>query len=73
MRPGILFVVVGPSGAGKDTLMDGARRALAQGERFGFARRLITRPADAGGEEHEAIDEAGFAALAAAGGLLVSW
>lgn len=73
MRPGILFVVVGPSGAGKDTLMDGARRALAQGGRFGFARRLITRPADAGGEDHEAIDEAGFAALAATGGLLVSW
>ncbi|MFA6966868.1 phosphonate metabolism protein/1,5-bisphosphokinase (PRPP-forming) PhnN [Bosea sp. (in: a-proteobacteria)] len=73
MRPGILFVVVGPSGAGKDTLMDGARKALADSGRFGFARRLITRPADAGGEDHEAIDEAGFAALSAAGGLLVSW
>lgn len=73
MRPGILFVVVGPSGAGKDTLMDGARKALAGSGRFSFARRLITRPADAGGEDHEAIDEAGFAALAAAGGLLVSW
>ncbi len=73
MRPGILFVVVGPSGAGKDTLMDGARAALAASGRFGFARRLITRPADAGGEDHEAIDEAGFAALSAAGGLLVSW
>lgn len=73
MRPGILFVVVGPSGAGKDTLMDGARKALSDSGRFGFARRLITRPADAGGEDHEAIDEAGFAALSAAGGLLVSW
>lgn len=73
MRPGILFVVVGPSGAGKDTLIDGARAALVESGRFGFARRLITRPADAGGEDHEAIDEAGFAALAQAGGLLVSW
>lgn len=73
MRPGILFVVVGPSGAGKDTLMDGARAALSDSGRFGFARRLITRPADAGGEDHEAIDEAGFATLAASGGLLVSW
>ncbi len=73
MRPGILFVVVGPSGAGKDTLMDGARTALAESGRFGFARRLITRPADAGGEDHEAIDEPGFATLAAAGGLLASW
>ena len=73
VRPGERVALVGPSGAGKDTLMDGARRALAQGGRFGFARRLITRPADAGGEDHEAIDEAGFAALSAAGGLLVSW
>ena len=73
MRPGILFVVVGPSGAGKDTLMDGAREALADSGRFAFARRLITRLADAGGEDHEAIDEAGFAALAASGGLVVSW
>lgn len=73
MRPGILFIVVGPSGAGKDTLMDGARKALADSGRFGFARRLITRPADAGGEDHEAINEEGFAALSAAGGLLVSW
>lgn len=73
MRPGILFIVVGPSGAGKDTLMDGARRALAENGRFAFARRLITRPADAGGEDHEAIGEAEFAELAAAGGLLASW
>ncbi|KRE09557.1 thymidine phosphorylase [Bosea sp. Root381] len=73
MRPGILFIVVGPSGAGKDTLMDGARKALADSGRFAFARRLITRPADAGGEDHEAIGEVEFAALQAAGGLLASW
>lgn len=73
IRPGILFVVVGPSGAGKDTLIDGARAALAGQGRFQFATRLITRPADAGGEAHEAIDEAGFAELEQAGRLLVSW
>lgn len=70
---GILFFIVGPSGAGKDTLIDGARAVLRQDERFSFARRLITRPADAGGEAHEAIDTEGFAALERAGGLLVSW
>jgi len=73
MRPGILFIVVGPSGAGKDTLMDGARKALVGSGRFTFARRLITRPADAGGEDHEAIGEAQFTALEATGGLLASW
>jgi len=73
MRPGILFVVVGPSGAGKDTLIDGARAALGSDGRFTFARRLITRSADAGGEDHEAIGEDAFAALERDHGLLASW
>ena len=53
--------------------MDGARLALAQDDRFHFARRIITRPADAGGEDHEAVDEAAFEALRRDGALLVSW
>ena len=55
--PGTLFLVVGPSGAGKDTLMYGARAALAGKQDILFARRAITRPLYAGGEDHDAVTD----------------
>src|ERR1700686_4695699 len=58
----MLVLVVGPSGAGKDALLSGARQAFAGDPRIHFARRVITRPVDAGGEDHEAVTEAEFAA-----------
>jgi len=70
---GTLVLVVGPSGAGKDSLIDGARAALAGDPRIVFARRTVTRPADAGGEAHEAATPEAFAARRAAGGFLLSW
>lgn len=61
--------VAGPSGAGKDTLLAGARALLADEPRIHFARRTITRPADAGGEAHEHLPEHAFAAA----GMLLEW
>ena len=70
---GTMYLVVGPSGAGKDTLLDGARQALAGDARYVFARRAITRPADAGGEEHDSVTSDEFARRRERGDFMVSW
>ena len=73
MARGTLFLVVGPSGAGKDTLIEGARAALEASGGYVFPRRAITRPAEAGGEDHEAVTPEAFAERRAEGGFFATW
>ncbi|PWC27149.1 phosphonate metabolism protein/1,5-bisphosphokinase (PRPP-forming) PhnN [Teichococcus aestuarii] len=74
---GSLVTVVGASGAGKDTLLGAARAALAADPRFVFARRVITRPAEAqdhpGAEDHRPMSEAEFGAARASGAFALHW
>ena len=73
MRVGILFFVVGPSGSGKDSLINGARTVLEPTNRYVFARRVITRPAGSPGEDHEPATEEDFERRLARGDFLISW
>lgn len=70
---GTLFLVVGPSGAGKDSVIDGARTILEPLGHHLFPQRDITRPRDAGGEAHRAVSAATFAATRAEGGYALCW
>ena len=57
--PGRLILVVGPSGAGKDTLIQGARVACEGDATVVFPRRVVTRPSSAS-EDHDTVDPAAF-------------
>lgn len=65
--------MVGPSGVGKDTLIQGARQALDADKRFSFVRRLVTRPTDAEIEDHLSIEPDEFAQARAAGRFALHW
>ena len=56
----MLVLVVGPSGAGKDTLINAAKAALAGDDRFVFPRRVVTRPAVTALEDHDTVTPGGI-------------
>ncbi|MFN7596073.1 MAG: phosphonate metabolism protein/1,5-bisphosphokinase (PRPP-forming) PhnN [Cereibacter sp.] len=67
---GRLICVVGPSGAGKDTLIDAARR---QRPDLVIVRRVITRPSALGGEDFDGVTQAEFDRRKAAGAFALDW
>ncbi|HEV7252618.1 MAG TPA: phosphonate metabolism protein/1,5-bisphosphokinase (PRPP-forming) PhnN [Mesorhizobium sp.] len=69
---GVFVAVVGPSGAGKDTLIAGARERLSADGRFAFPRRAVTRESSRF-EDHDVVSPERFAALGAQGAFALSW
>jgi ribose 1,5-bisphosphokinase len=70
--PGRLVLVVGPSGAGKDTLLQLAKAACADNRNIVFPRRVITREASPS-EDNEEVGEGGFRDALARGEYAMHW
>ncbi len=68
-----LIYVMGPSGAGKDSVLGWLREHLPADFPVHWARRTITRPASAGGEAHEATDAQAFEHLRSQGAFALTW
>lgn len=69
---GRLIYLIGPSGSGKDSLLDAARTRLAK-RGCRIVRRVITRSAEAVGEAAQGVSPEQFAALEAQGEFALSW
>ena len=66
-----LILVAGPSGAGKDSIIDACRPLLASDARIYFARRVVTRDAQSPGELLVSVPS--FERLKAEGSLAFDW
>ena len=70
---GMLILIVGPSGAGKDTLIAAACSAFRGDGCIVFPQRIITRGADGGAEQHLPMTSKSFCTAERAGQFFLSW
>lgn len=70
--PGRLVLVVGPSGAGKDTLIGLAQASRAGDDRVVFPQRVVTREASSF-EKNEAVSQIMFGQMLAHGDFAFQW
>lgn len=70
---GRLVLVVGPSGAGKDSLLREAMLRLASDRHIVFPRRVVTRPSHDEAEAHDSLTVEEFLAAQAQGRFALSW
>jgi ribose 1,5-bisphosphokinase len=70
---GSLIYVMGPSGAGKDSLLEIAKTRFAGNPDIEFTKRYVTREAALGGEDFIAVSQADFDRLEAEDFFLFTW
>jgi ribose 1,5-bisphosphokinase len=70
--PGRLILVVGPSGAGKDTLLGLAKAACTDDMNIVFPRRVVTREASSS-EDNEALTPGAFQSALQQGAFAMHW
>lgn len=68
-----LLYTMGPSGAGKDSLLAWLKTRLRPQAPVHFARRTIDRPVQPGGEQHESVDAGAFSRLRDQGAFSMHW
>jgi ribose 1,5-bisphosphokinase len=69
---GLWVFVCGPSGAGKDSVMDWAAEHLIGRPDIVFARRMVTRPSQPG-SDHDPVTPKQFARMLGSGALVWCW
>ncbi len=70
---GLLIAVVGPSGAGKDSVIDWLKTYFAGNRDVLFARRTVTRIDGGASEDHDCLTPEEFGEAKAAGEFAVTW
>ena len=73
MSRGTLFLMVGPSGAGKDSLIRAAAETLDDDASYIIAERTITRPADSYRKDHEPVSDEEFRRRVERDEFMLSW
>ncbi len=73
MSAGRLIYLIGPSGAGKDSVLAWLMQHAGPEENLSLARRCISRPGHEASESHEALTPQAFAALRDAGAFVMHW
>jgi len=73
LGPGCFVAIVGPSGAGKDSVIDYARRQLCERDDIVFVQRVVTRPMDPASEVHDSLTPEDFEKAQSAGRFALAW